>query len=191
MTQVSEIILAFGANLPCGASAPRETIESAVKDLEAQDIDLNHVSSWYETRPVPATGQPNFVNMVAAGTTSLSPEQLMERCAAVEVAHGRARNSAVRWDARTLDIDILAYSNLVLPDLKSWHAEAETDGAKAAPSALTIPHPRIHRRAFVLVPLIDVAPTCTHPVLGLTYEQLLQLHTEHHPDDVKNVQKLG
>lgn len=191
VTDVTDVILAFGANLPNGQMPPRKTIQRALADLAAKGVDALRISPWYETKPVPATGQPNFLNMVAVGTTRLAPDELMARCSEIELVYGRERGAdAVRWDARTLDIDILAYGDVVLPSMHLWHNEAAIRGSASAPASLTIPHPRLHQRAFVLVPLADVAATWDHPVLGLSSQELLQLHAEHHPDDVKNVQKL-
>lgn len=111
-------------------------------------------SSLYETEPVGVLDQPWFLNAVVEGETALSPEALLQACRATEIDAGRER--VVRFGPRTLDIDVLWYDGRVvdLPDLQ-------------------IPHPRMHERRFVLVPLTEIAPTLTDPRSGLPYTGLL------------------
>ena len=113
-------------------------------------------SPLYATAPVggPA-GQPPYLNAVLAIGTVLPPERLLELCQQVEKEFGRVRSE--RWDARTLDIDILLFGTLL-------RLEPE----------LILPHPRLHERAFVLTPLVDLDPELVHPVVYLTVGELLQ-----------------
>ncbi len=96
-------------------------------------------SAVYETAPVGGPEQPEYLNMVVAVDTELGPEALLERCLAIEAGHGRVRRE--RWGARTLDIDMLCHGDTVLHSAR-----------------LTLPHPRMAERAFVLVPLAEIAP---------------------------------
>lgn len=96
-------------------------------------------SAVYETAPVGGPEQPDYLNMVVAVETHLTPDELLARCLAIEAAHGRERRE--RWGARTLDLDLLWY-----------------EGAVRQTESLTLPHPRMAERAFVLVPLAEVAP---------------------------------
>jgi 2-amino-4-hydroxy-6-hydroxymethyldihydropteridine diphosphokinase len=109
---------------------------------ERGDIQLLARSSDYLTPPWGVEDQPPFVNLCIAVDTTLTPQALLARAQAVERAFGRDRANEQRWGPRTLDIDILAFDDVVLnePDL-------------------TLPHPRLHERAFVLVPLAEIAPT--------------------------------
>jgi dihydroneopterin aldolase/2-amino-4-hydroxy-6-hydroxymethyldihydropteridine diphosphokinase len=146
------VVLALGANLG-EASA---TIAAAVRDLRDLDgLDVDAVSSVVTTSPVGGPEQPDYRNAVVLATTTLEPEQLLAACHRIEARHGRQR--LVRWGARTLDIDLVAFgrpgspSEVVLaPDLPV------TD---AALPRLVLPHPRAHQRAFVLAPWASVDPT--------------------------------
>jgi len=104
-------------------------------------------SPWYRSEPLGPPGQPYYINAVAGLETSLAPLVLLSALQAIENTHGRQRT--LRWGARTLDLDMLLYGDLVQDD-----------------PHLTIPHPRLHERAFVLYPLLDIAPDLRIPGLG-------------------------
>lgn len=153
---MSQVIayLGLGSNL----GGREATLRQAVADLSEQsELSVVRVSSFYETAPVgPIADQPPFLNAVAAVETTLLPTDLLQVCLAVEQHHGRNRVAEVRWGPRTLDIDVLLYGETVL-DLPG----------------LTLPHPRLHERAFVLIPLLEIAPDLVHPGLGISIENLL------------------
>jgi 2-amino-4-hydroxy-6-hydroxymethyldihydropteridine diphosphokinase len=114
---------------------------------------LRRVSPLYETDPV-GPPQPRYLNLVAEVETQLPPRELLQGLLAIEKALGRERRE--RWGPRTIDLDLLLYGELVL----------EEEG-------LEVPHPRLHQRAFVLVPLCDLVPQGRHPRLGRTFAELL------------------
>jgi 2-amino-4-hydroxy-6-hydroxymethyldihydropteridine diphosphokinase len=114
---------------------------------------LLRLSPVYETDPV-GPPQPPYLNMVAELETELSPKGLLAKMLRIEKALGRERRE--RWGPRTLDLDLLLYGDLVL----------EEEG-------LSVPHPRLHERAFVLVPLLDLLPEGRHPLLGQSFAELL------------------
>jgi len=135
---MTEALLALGGNL----GDARETLVRAIAALtEAGDIRLQARSSDYMTPPWGVEDQPPFVNLCIAVDTALTPQALLARAQAVERAFGRDRAGEQRWGPRTLDIDILTYDDLVLNEPE-----------------LTLPHPRLFERAFVLVPLAEIAP---------------------------------
>lgn len=150
------ILVALGANLPApdGAS-PLATCQWAVGKLAAiPGLRLNRVSRWFATRPMPASDQPDFTNGVAWLSGTIDPADLLAALHEIEAAAGRVRTGPN--GARTLDLDLLAMDGLIV----------------SIPT-LTLPHPRLQDRAFVLRPLLDVVPGWRHPVSGRTVEALL------------------
>jgi 2-amino-4-hydroxy-6-hydroxymethyldihydropteridine diphosphokinase len=134
---MAEALLALGGNV----GEVRGTLSRAVTMLcDGTEVRLLARSSDYATPPWGVEDQPPFVNLCIAVATSLTPQALLARAQQVERALGRARADERRWGPRPVDIDILAYDDLVL------------GGA-----ALTLPHPRLFERAFVLVPLAEIA----------------------------------
>jgi 2-amino-4-hydroxy-6-hydroxymethyldihydropteridine diphosphokinase len=155
------ILVAIGANLPGPDGVPAiETCRRAAVALDAMPgLRLRGLSRWYQTEPVPPSGQPAYVNAVAVlqvepGSPEPDPGGLLAALQALEAEAGRVRGAPNA--ARTLDLDIIAMGGLV----------------RAAPDPV-LPHPRAHLRGFVLVPLRDVAPGWVHPVLGLRAGDLL------------------
>ena len=162
-----DIILAFGANLETPFGPPRETLSAAVEALNARnDIDLDLVSSTFRSPPVGAAYQPPYYNLVAAGQTSLSPVHLLNGLKTLERAFGR--RGGLCWGSRPLDIDIIDYDQKI----RNWgHASNRGMARKFAP--LTLPHPRMHLRPFVLRPLNDILPRWRHPVFQQTAAALM------------------
>jgi 2-amino-4-hydroxy-6-hydroxymethyldihydropteridine diphosphokinase len=149
------IFVGLGANLPSPMlGPPRPVLEAALAALPAQGITVAARSRWYESAPVPVSDQPWYVNGVARVETDLAPAALLAVLHEIERQFGRVRRTVN--EARILDLDLLAYDGLV----------------EAGPPVL--PHPRLHERAFVLLPLRDVAPDWRHPVTGATVEDLLR-----------------
>lgn len=148
------ILIGLGANLPSAAGTPQQTLEAALARLEAAGVRVVARSRWYRTAPVPVSDQPWFVNGVARVETSLNPAALLSLLRRIERDFGRAHT--VRNAARTLDLDIIDY-----------------DGKIENAAELELPHPRMQDRAFVLLPLAEIAPHWRHPSLGKTVESLI------------------
>jgi 2-amino-4-hydroxy-6-hydroxymethyldihydropteridine diphosphokinase len=150
------ILIALGANLPSAAGGPQQTLEAALEQLEARGLQVTARSRWYRTAPVPISDQPSFVNGVVRIETELAPMALLEQLRQIEWAFGRQRSVANA--ARTLDLDIIDYDSRVENTRE-----------------LTLPHPRMQDRAFVLRPMAEIAPGWRHPTLGKTVEALISI----------------
>jgi 2-amino-4-hydroxy-6-hydroxymethyldihydropteridine diphosphokinase len=151
------ILVGIGANLPGPDGAPAlVTCRRAATALDGlAGLRLKGLSRWYETDPVPQSGQPPYCNGVALLVgEAVDPAAVLAVLQSIETAFGRVRS--VPNAARTLDLDIVAMGDLVRP----------------GPDPI-VPHPRAHLRGFVLAPLVDVAPDWVHPVLHRTARDLL------------------
>src|SRR6266704_335967 len=143
------VYLALGSNM----GDRRGNLAAALQRLR-EVVEISAISSIYETEPVGYLDQPRFLNIVCRGKTMLSAQELLKYAKDVEVAIGR--QPTFRNGPRTIDIDIIFYDDLHI-----------TQGN------LTVPHPRMSERAFVLVPLAEIAPGVIDPVSGQTAQQLL------------------
>jgi 2-amino-4-hydroxy-6-hydroxymethyldihydropteridine diphosphokinase len=148
--------IALGANLPSPAGPPDATLAAAVERMSELGTVVAR-SSLYSTAPVGYARQPRFLNAVIALETELSPQKLLESLLGIEREFGRDRASAIVNGPRTLDLDILLYGDLMLGE-----------------AGLEIPHPRFIERAFVLVPLVEVAPQLRDPRSGVKVKELLE-----------------
>jgi 2-amino-4-hydroxy-6-hydroxymethyldihydropteridine diphosphokinase len=158
--------IALGSNLSSNIGNSEQIVEAALADLDSiPRVEIVKISQWYRTKAITdtiarsldrkivekeateATEQPDYINGCAILRTTLTPHSLLSMLLATEARFGRERRE--RWGARTLDLDLLLYEDYILD----------------TPS-LTIPHPRMCDRAFVLLPLAEVAPDWIHPING-------------------------
>jgi 2-amino-4-hydroxy-6-hydroxymethyldihydropteridine diphosphokinase len=147
------ILIALGANLPGPAGTPRETLDAAIRALEAVGVEVVARSRWYRSTPVPKSDQPDFINGVIQVKTDRSPEVLLATLHAIEERLGRVRS--VPNAARCLDLDLIDHDGLVM----------------AGPPIL--PHPRAGERLFVLLPIADLAPDWRLPGVGTPLADLV------------------
>jgi 2-amino-4-hydroxy-6-hydroxymethyldihydropteridine diphosphokinase len=150
------ILVAIGSNLPSPEFGPPLAVcEAALAQLSSRGLRIVRRSRWFESAPIPVSDQPWFVNGVVVVETSLAPGDLLALLHETERRFGRERREVNA--ARILDLDLIAYGDLVRTD---------------APPLL--PHPRLHERAFVLLPLADVAADWRHPVDGRTLSDMIR-----------------
>lgn len=163
----SKIVIGLGGNLPFRGDPTATSLVRAIKNLASDDVVIRSVSRFFRTPCFPAGAGPDYVNAAIMVRTTLDPVSLMHRLHAVEAAFDRER--AQRWGRRTMDLDLLAHGQMVLPDAetqKRWMDLPAGDQVGTTPDRLIVPHPRLQDRAFVLVPMADVVPDWVHPVLG-------------------------
>jgi 2-amino-4-hydroxy-6-hydroxymethyldihydropteridine diphosphokinase len=153
---VDVVYVALGANLPQGdGSTPQQVCARAVRAIAAiAGVSGLVQSRWYSSAPVPAADQPRYINGMVRLAATIAPDLLLRALQAIEQAEGRARS--VPNAPRTLDLDIIDIGGLV----------------RAAPDPV-LPHPMAHQRAFVLLPLRDLAPFWIHPVLASSVQELI------------------
>jgi 2-amino-4-hydroxy-6-hydroxymethyldihydropteridine diphosphokinase len=132
---VPEVLLGLGGNL----GDPSSTIAAALGRLEGKGVRITRRSRWYRTAPWGVAEQPDFVNICVAAETDLPARALLDLIQATETALGRVAGE--RWGPRVIDVDILTYDDMAIDE-----------------PGLVIPHPSLTERAFVLVPLLDIAP---------------------------------
>jgi len=148
--------IGLGANLPFEGLSGPVLLARALATLEEAGFTPLATSSIWQTAAWPPSDQPDFFNAVAVlNPNDTSPQELWEALRAIELRFGRERRE--RWAARTLDLDIVAI-----------------EGVAGAFGEITIPHPRMQERAFVLAPLAEVAPDWQHPVSGLSAAEMLK-----------------
>lgn len=147
------ILIALGANLPSQIGPPAATLRAVLQEFPNKGIGIRAIAAFYQSRAWPNPNDPPFVNSVVRVETDLDPAHLLAIVKEMEIAFGRIPEP--RNAPRPLDLDILDYDGRI------------EDGPP------TLPHPRLHERGFVLVPLRDVAPDWRHPVLGRNVKALI------------------
>lgn len=172
---MTDTLIALGTNLPSGQISLTDTLRQALQFVENHPrISVSCVSRWYRTPAFPEGSGPDFVNGAAALETDLSAHEILQILHEVERKMGRERRA--RWGPRICDLDLIAMGDLVLPDdvsLRAWMNLDEAAAKARAPDELLLPHPRMHGRGFVLVPMRDVAVTWRHPLLQRTIDELI------------------
>lgn len=158
---MNKVIIALGANTSGAWGTPEQTFKRAPAALAQLGIVPVSVSKLYRTSPVGRSRQPHYLNAVLIGVTNLPPGRLLRTLKKVERAAGR--RSVFSGGRRPLDLDVIDHGGRIL----GWPAR------KRHRDRVTLPHPEAHRRAFVLVPVLDIAPYWVHPALRISARMLL------------------
>lgn len=160
--QTQSLLLGLGGNVAGRWGAPRETLLRACRELEQAGVSIVRASSGYSTKPVGDTPQPRYLNAVLLAKAYIAPGALLRLLKRIERTAGRRTGRAMA--SRPLDLDILDYGGRRIgrPALRRPRGR------------LILPHPEMHKRAFVLVPLLEVAPAWRHPVSGRSVKALLR-----------------
>nr|WP_299965281.1 2-amino-4-hydroxy-6-hydroxymethyldihydropteridine diphosphokinase [uncultured Roseobacter sp.] len=173
-------LVALGSNRASREGTPAQAVLAAIAALGRRVGVIRAQSPLYRTPAFPPGSGTDFVNAVVSLETTLAPGAVIAALHEIEEGMGRTRQE--RWAARTLDLDLLAMDDMLLPDPQThaaWRSLPLADQMARAPEQLILPHPRLHERAFVLVPLVDVAADWVHPALGLTARQLCEALPAH------------
>lgn len=169
----SEFLIAIGGNLPSRDLTCAGILLSAVEGLRRGPGQVVAVSRLFSSPAFPAGSGPDYINGALSYVSDETPAQVLHRLHALEEKQGRVRDK--RWGPRTLDLDLIACGACVLPDRQTydwWRQLPLTEQTKRFPQELILPHPRMQERAFVLVPLRDVASDWVHPIFQKTIAQL-------------------
>lgn len=182
------MLIALGANVRSTKGSPAGTLTAALAALEMRGAVIRSVSPFYHTPAFPAGSGPDFVNAAAEMRADWAPDEALTHLHDVEAAMGRVRES--RWGQRTLDLDLIAMGDQVLPDAEThrmWRDMALDTQMTRAPDQLILPHPRLQDRAFVLIPLCQIAADWRHPLLGKTVAEMCEAL----PEDLKSEVRLA
>lgn len=167
------LLLGIGGNQPILGRTIRENLELSLRLITESGFFVNKTSDFYNAPAFPAGSGPDYLNAALSAKWQGSADEAL--CALHEIEAKLSRTRDSRWASRTVDIDLLAFGDRILPDAATqsyWVGLPMKRQMTETPQQLILPHPRIQDRAFVLVPLAEVAPEWRHPVTGKTVVEM-------------------
>tara|TARA_Y100000766_G_scaffold268819_1_gene265275 strand:- start:477 stop:1037 length:561 start_codon:yes stop_codon:yes gene_type:complete len=170
---VNYAYIALGSNLNLEGCSPKELLKQGIAELNKSDLQAKSISRFFKNPAFPIGSGPDFVNAAIKVRTHEKAQNVMNQLHAIEQKFGRSRKK--RWGERTLDLDLIAFGRSIKPNKSIyfyWHNLNEESRINEAPCDLILPHPRMHERVFVLIPMLDIAPDWIHPVLMKNTSQL-------------------
>lgn len=176
-------LVAVGSNQGLRNGTPRDTVLNVLKEFPAKVGSIRAASRLFRTPAFPADSGPEFVNAAFSVDTHLHAGDFLNHLHEIESLFKRTRKK--RWGPRTLDLDLIAVEDQVLPDSETYRHWAQLsleEQISKTPEGLILPHPRLQERAFVLMPLADVAPDWRHPITGVCVTEMVDAL----PQELKN-----
>ena len=170
---VNYAYIALGSNLNLEGCSPKELLKQGIAELNKSDLQAKSISRFFKNPAFPIGSGPDFVNAAIKVRTHEKAQNVMNQLHAIEQKFGRSRKK--RGGERTLDLDLIAFGRSIKPNKSIyfyWHNLNEESRRNEAPCDLILPHPRMHERVFVLIPMLDIAPDWIHPVLMKNTSQL-------------------
>jgi 2-amino-4-hydroxy-6-hydroxymethyldihydropteridine diphosphokinase len=183
--QVSYCLVAFGANIAGPFGTPFQTLVRGIEEFPNEKLVKVRQSAFYTSTSFPNNSKPRYINGCLKIKVDCTPYEVLQRLKRIEEKMGRLNGE--RWDSRVCDLDLLAFENEVIPNKKIfqyWYKLSLKNQFLEKPSELLVPHPRIQDRAFVLKPLLEVAPDWTHPVFNLNVKEMFNFLSQTKRDDV-------
>ncbi|MEM1351205.1 MAG: 2-amino-4-hydroxy-6-hydroxymethyldihydropteridine diphosphokinase [Pseudomonadota bacterium] len=184
----SNPLIAVGSNRSFEGNDPTSLVRDAMQRVASHLGVIRAQSHLFLTPAFPPGAGPDFVNGAFSIETGAPVQDVLEVLHEVERSLGRQR--AKRWEARTIDLDLIADGAAIVPDRDQfhyWQALSLDEQRSKTPDRLVLPHPRMHERAFVLVPLSEIAPQWRHPVLGKTVTEMLETLPEQDKEAVRRL----
>lgn len=181
-------LVGIGSNLPTALGNPEATVNWAINALGTKPYHTVTPSRLFRSPAFPYGDNPDFVNAAAVVRSPMQPDCFLQFAHDLEAKCNRVRRR--RWEPRTLDIDVIGCLDVIFPDrttLDYWMDMSTEAQAVSVPDGLVLPHPRMHQRGFVLLPLLDVAANWVHPTLGKTVAAMV---AELPPDALTGVEPL-
>ena len=169
----SAAFIALGSNSTLDGLSSLDLLKQAILEIQGSNLHLQAISRFYKNPAYPIGFGPDFVNAVVQVCTHERAQNVLEVLHSIEKKYGRLRSK--RWGERTLDLDLIAFDQSIKPNKSAylyWHDLNQEHQVNEVPSDLILPHPRMHERAFVLIPMLDIAPKWIHPVIMKNISQL-------------------